>query len=232
MAARSHRLAPLGLAGVALGAVVYASGHPTPWVWAPPQWDFAPLDWPTLPPPVVPSTGGEEAPPTPSPVWGWVLAIVGVLVGLLLLVLLVRWLYRLIRALAGTRLEAQPDADAVGAGGTAAGRPLSALEVTDAVTEALRRLDAAPTTTDAVIQAWLALEEAAGRHGLGRDPASTPTEFTVSLLDRSAIPPADTVGLKQLYLRARFSDQPTSRADVADARAWLEHIAGSLEVGA
>jgi len=109
------------------------------------------------------------------------------------------------------------------------GNPLTHQQVKDAVDEAIERLDNAANPTDAVILAWLALEDAANRHGMARDPAQTPTEFTVKLLDASAVPGADTVNLRTLYLRTRFSKLAATTQDVRDARAWLLHIARAMD---
>lgn len=162
--------------------------------------------------------------------WGWVWTVAGVLVLLAIVILLGRWLFRAARALLAVRIEQVPASDQIGAGRGLAGKALTAQQVTDAVAEALLRLDQAGNPTDAVILAWLALEEAAARHGVNRDPAQTPTEFTADLLDRSAVPVADTVSLRGLYWRARFSDLETTAADQQQARQCLEHIARSWEV--
>jgi len=225
----SRRLAPallvLTVAGLAL--VVFASGHHSAWVWHPPTWNFQPI-YPSMP---VQQESPAYAPPgdlsqaAPSAWWRWVWISLGVTVALAVLFLLGRWLCRLISALASSNIE-RP-------GGRGAVVPVAAVltpqEVTDAVDEALRRLDEAKTPTDAVIAAWLALEQTAARHKLTRDPAQTVTEFTALLLANSAVPPDDTAVLRSLYLRARFSGLPTTSADVQRARAALEHTARALE---
>jgi len=77
---------------------------------------------------------------------------------------------------------------------------------------------------DAVVAAWVALEHAAQRTGVVRDPAQTPTEFTVAVLDETRADPAATRSLLDLYLRARFSEHPLTAADVTAARAHLETL--------
>ncbi|MDR1825290.1 MAG: DUF4129 domain-containing protein [Bifidobacteriaceae bacterium] len=74
------------------------------------------------------------------------------------------------------------------------------------------------------------LEAAAARHGLYRDLAVTPTEFTVALLDATPAPPAATQGLRRLYHRARFSEHPVTPGDVQEAAGYLRAIAEALEV--
>jgi len=164
-----------------------------------------------------------------SQVWLWIVIVVGVLISIGILILVGRFVYRTVVAFLANRMDQVPLSDSLPAGARMAGVALTSQEVGDAVDEALRRLDQAPTATDAVIMAWLVFEEAASRHGMHRDPAQTPTEFTTALLDDSAVPPADTVTLRTLYLRTRFSDLPATAGDVNQARLCLERIARSLE---
>ena len=214
---------------VGLCAVGYAAAHPSPWVWSLPDWPFDPAPLP----PIEPIEPGrlDQLPPAPdSGTWAWVFAVVGVIALLAAVFLLGRWIIRTTRAMLAVRVEA-PIPDQLGTGRGLAGKALSAQQVTDAVEEALRRLDQAGDASDAVILAWLALEEAAARHGVNRSPSQTPTEFTAELLDRSAVPASDTVALRGLYWRARFSDLATTEADRRRARLCLEHIARGLERG-
>ncbi|GAA4726925.1 hypothetical protein GCM10023216_17130 [Isoptericola chiayiensis] len=102
-------------------------------------------------------------------------------------------------------------------------------QIADAVTRALDRLDAAPTTHDAVIAAWLVLEDAAAEHGTRRHPAQTPTEFTQTVLDDTPAPPHDVATLRHLYTHARFTDRPTPTHDVDEARHALTAIAHALD---
>lgn len=228
-----HRAVPLVVGAACLAAIVYASAHPSSWVWNMPDWTFGPValpEHPVAPVPTMPPGAPSDA--TPSPVVRDILIGIGILAVLAIVVLVVRFTYRAVRELVATRITASPARDQLDRAATVPGSPLTPHEVQDAVAEALRRLDEARGATDAIILAWLAFEDAASRHGQRRDPAQTPTEFTVGLLDRSAVPVADTVGLRTLYLRTRFSDIPATAADVAHARAWLEHIARALDEGA
>lgn len=91
--------------------------------------------------------------------------------------------------------------------------------------EALRRF---PRPVDAVIAAWVRLEHAAARSGVVRDPASTPTEFTVAVLDTAPVDPQATRTLLDLYLRARFGSDPMTPDDVAAAVRALSVLALGL----
>lgn len=82
--------------------------------------------------------------------------------------------------------------------------------------------------TDAVIAAWVHLEDAAGRSGVPRARSQTPTEFTVAVLDRTPVDPAATRTLLRLYLRARFGDEPMTAADVTTALGALATLADGL----
>lgn len=62
-------------------------------------------------------------------------------------------------------------------------------------------------SNDAVIAAWLALEQGAKQAGAPRDPAQTPTEFTLEVLSQTPATPTVTQELLALYQVARFTDQ-------------------------
>jgi hypothetical protein len=81
---------------------------------------------------------------------------------------------------------------------------------------------------DAVVAAWLALEQAAGRGGIPRGESQTATEFTLALLDRTPADPAAARTLLGLYHRARFSDHEVHPSDVAAARSALGVLARAL----
>lgn len=69
---------------------------------------------------------------------------------------------------------------------------------------------------DAVIAAWLALEEAEPRK-----PHQTPTEFTEKL-------GVDASVLKNLYERARFGHEDVTEEQATEARRELDRIVGEL----
>ncbi|GEA85741.1 MULTISPECIES: DUF4129 domain-containing protein [Cellulomonas] len=81
---------------------------------------------------------------------------------------------------------------------------------------------------DAVIAAWVALEQSAERSGVVRERAQTATEFTLDLLDTTRADPAASRTLLDLYLAARFSEHPVTDDDVTRARAALHDIARGL----
>lgn len=72
---------------------------------------------------------------------------------------------------------------------------------------------------DAVIAAWLRLEEAAAQEGTGREPHQTATEFTAALLATHTTREPALDELRELYQRARFG--PPGLVGDAEADAAL-----------
>jgi hypothetical protein len=84
---------------------------------------------------------------------------------------------------------------------------------------------------DAIVRAWIGLQEAAEDAGVRRRPAETPTEFTTRVFtsvhaDRDA---ADT--LLAVYLRARFGSSPVTADELATARRSVARLAATWSVG-
>lgn len=77
---------------------------------------------------------------------------------------------------------------------------------------------------DAIVAAWLELEEAAGGSGVRRHPAQTPAEFTMNVLAATGAEPEAARGLLRLYERARFSEHSSSPEDVSTANLFLERL--------
>jgi hypothetical protein len=96
-------------------------------------------------------------------------------------------------------------------------------ELDEAVRRAERALADLPPG-DAVVAAWMELERTAASGGIERDPAQTPTEFTLAVLDRTHADARAVRELLRLYLAARFSDHPVTDDDVRAARAALGRI--------
>ena len=77
---------------------------------------------------------------------------------------------------------------------------------------------------DAVVAAWLTLEQAAAREGTGRAPHQTPTEFTAVLLGEYTSDETALAELRGLYQRARFGTAPLTDDDVRRAREALDRV--------
>lgn len=188
----------------------------------------------------------QPPPPTPEPqatapddpvrealeameVEPWDLTWVGIVLAVAVVLSALYLLVRLVRMIPRHRPEGMPDdagvepGQAVGPGVTP---DLPALR--DGVQGADAHLAGRVPPADAVIAAWVALEEAAGRSGVRRDPAATPTEFTVEVMDRAPVEPAAIRTLLVLYLRARFGTEPLGPDDVAAATAAVRTLARGL----
>lgn len=94
---------------------------------------------------------------------------------------------------------------------------------------ALHELAADREPTDAIVAAWLGLQDTAQESGLVRGAAETATEFTTRLLTRVHADGQAARALLALYLRVRFGDHPATAQDVAGARAALESLAASWQ---
>jgi hypothetical protein len=96
----------------------------------------------------------------------------------------------------------------------------------------LRRRTGGPPS-DAVIAAWLGLEESAAEGGTERRPEQTATEFTADVLAAHDVDPAALATLRALYQRARFGEPDTvTERDVDAAVTALDRIADTLTVRA
>jgi hypothetical protein len=89
---------------------------------------------------------------------------------------------------------------------------------------ALQMLDEQREPADAIVRAWLGLQESAEESGIVRRPAETPTEFTSRILSRAFADDRAVRTLLRLYLRTRFGDHPVTDDDVATVRAALEEL--------
>ena len=82
---------------------------------------------------------------------------------------------------------------------------------------------------DAVIAAWLHLEQAAEHEGAGRKPHETATEFATALLGRYTMSEPALDELRVLYQRARFGPPgEVGEDDVAAAADSLDRILHAL----
>jgi hypothetical protein len=89
---------------------------------------------------------------------------------------------------------------------------------------ALQALDEQREPADAIVRAWLGLQETAEESGIVRQPAETPTEFTTRILSRAFADDRAVRTLLRLYLRTRFGDHPASTEDLAAVRAALQEL--------
>jgi hypothetical protein len=155
----------------------------------------------------------------------WVLVGIGVVIGV---VLVVRWLARRpARTATGvnaTSIDTVPDVVAEPAQ-TAPSAPV----LQRGFARAIDALDSEREPHDAIVKAWLGVQDAAAESGIRRRAAETPTEFTSRILARV---PADARAVRTLlnaYLRVRFGDHPVTVRDVAMVREALASLAESWD---
>lgn len=89
---------------------------------------------------------------------------------------------------------------------------------------ALRALDEQRDPADAVVRAWLGLQETAEESGIVRHPAETPTEFTSRILSGAFADDRALRTLLRLYLRTRFGNHPPTTDDVTAVHDALQHL--------
>jgi hypothetical protein len=218
---------------VLLGVAVLAAALAGPWS---PQYGDGgpvgvdvPLDPPTAEAPATPTAEPSpetvaEEPDVVVPAW---LRPVLVTAALLTVALLVLHLARRLRLTDAVTPDLEREPAGPGVEGTRDRSPeLHALR--EGVAAAARHLRSGARPVDAVVAAWVRLEEAAAASGLPRDPAATPTEFTLAVLDRTHADRAATRALLDLYLRARFGEEHLDADDVATARRAVDVIGAAL----
>jgi hypothetical protein len=217
------RLAPVAAVAAVLVLAVVAAAVSGRWRLQPPDWVLAgqnqppvPLPAPTLPelrPTATPNVEGEPLS------LGWLVPVAITLAALAVAAVL-WWLWRRYQRSA---VELRAARQVSGALVLPATPEVPVLR--QGVTAAQGHLDRIADPNNAIVAAWLALEEAAAASGVHREPAETPTEFTVDVLAATDADPDATRELLALYHRARFSAAGVTRTDVAAASRCLVVLA-------
>jgi Domain of unknown function (DUF4129) len=91
-------------------------------------------------------------------------------------------------------------------------------------------LEEAREPRDAIVKAWIGLQEAAEDSGLRRRPSETPTEFTSRVFQSVDADRSAAAALLRVYLRARFGSAPATQSDVVLARDAIERLRESWPV--
>jgi hypothetical protein len=218
---RRRLLLPLVVAGAAvvvLSTALEGPAHVTPL-----GFGFAgsmPLA-PRMARPAPPRPPSGPVDPAVSAAIGTILLVLASVVAAVVLVVLIRLLVLAIRRRrrrAGVAGLVTADAGAQGADAPAVRRGIAA---------ALVAFEERGEPGDAVVRAWLGLQQAAEDAGFARSPAETPTEFTGRVLSRTGADRAALRTLLRLYLRARFGDGAITAADAAGARESLRALEAS-----
>jgi hypothetical protein len=95
------------------------------------------------------------------------------------------------------------------------------------IARALEILDERREPSDAVVQAWLGLEQTATDAGAGRGTAETPAEYTARIVQRFATDRAAAHALLRLYQDVRFGGRTADAASVTAARESLLRLQAS-----
>lgn len=213
---KKPRLTICSAAGVAL---VIAVGLQAPAVSVGPRWQPTPrsqelIELPRLLFWSLPLDGERQTHGWPA--WlTWALAAVVVLAILFALA-------RVIRHLIHHLMRRAPLINVVGTGAdSGAPSDADAKIVMSGLASALQILDSERSSSDAVVQAWQGLEDAAAEAGLKRRPAETASEFTVRILYRSRRSAEPITALLSLYQRVRFGHHVPSTDEIDAARSAL-----------
>ena len=189
-----------------------------------PRWSPAPVT-PTpikLPgAPAAPPPSAQAASPVVAAVIRTILEIL-LLVGMVALVAAIVWYF--VRLIVRRRRLLRRRTGGPAAGGGAAvllDDAVPAPVVRRGIARALQILDKPGEPSDAVVRAWLGLEETAEDAGAGRAASETPAEYTARIMQRFDADRAAAQALLRLYQDVRFGGRAADAASVARARGCL-----------
>lgn len=173
-----------------------------------------------IPPPTTAVPRGHSS--ISPPAWLVVVAIVVVVIAIVAVLL---WLWSRRRLPAAPRLHA---AAVQTAPQTVPAEPEPEPEaLLTGIALALRVLDEGREPGDAIVRAWIGLQETAAESGIVRHPSESPTEFTARILAAAFTDDDALRTLLRLYLRTRFGDHPVTAEDVAAVRSALGQLVSS-----
>ncbi|KNY04420.1 DUF4129 domain-containing protein [Microbacterium sp. GCS4] len=195
--------------------------------------DAEPLPTTTPVPEPAPTTSGlpEFEPPQDSIVLTILTAVVAIVIGAVILLVLFFGLRLLVRTLMslwhGRRLRRRGGADV--AVGAVAAEPAptdapDAVEIRRGIAEARVAIERDDIPADAIVAAWIGLEESAADAGVIRGASETAAEFTVRILARRASITREVARLLRLYEDVRFGGLVTTEHDREVAAQCLRSI--------
>jgi hypothetical protein len=140
----------------------------------------------------------------------------------LVIVLVVRrlrelWRDRPLRRRDGTEVDDEP---AAGAEAPVA----AAAAIRRGIAAAIDVIGASREPGDAIIAAWVGLEQTAADSGVARAASETPREYTLRIIARRAATERDVSALVDLYERVRYGGHVADDADRRAARELLERL--------
>lgn len=178
--------------------------------------------------------GAPALPPEPGEGSDTVLLIIGIVLALIvvgMLIILLIWATRmLIRAWRDRPLRRQDgieiDVETTGADAAGEAEP-DAPTVRRGIAAARAAVDAHADPSDAIVAAWLGLEETAADSGIGRALSETQVEFTLRMLLRRPGIDGPARDLLRLYEAVRFGGRAAGEPD----RAAAVHALALIEEG-
>lgn len=171
---------------------------------------------------------GVPEPPAPEEGGSVLLSVLLVAVGVAALAVLVVVLLQLRLVRRRRRLAGDvPARHGLSLVATDEDEPLDDVDLLGSALDAgLRQLDRG-SARNAIVEAWLHLEEAAELR-TARRPADTPTEFAARALSSYQLDPATLGRFAQLYEEARFSEHPVTEEHREQARDCLMRLLAAL----
>lgn len=207
-------------------ASVWAAG---PTHWSAPRWRIAPPPLPVRTPQPQPSASrpGVLNPTVPAEAQKILTLLAAIVVCLALLAIAYRLLRR-IRVTQRVRRDARAvRIDVLPAGELAAEPEPAPAPIVRGLARALQILDEDRSADDAIVQAWLGLEEASVASGAGRRPAETPGEYAARVISRFAADRDAVTVLLGLYQGVRFGTRHADAGSVRIARDCVRRLASS-----
>ncbi|HWD61815.1 MAG TPA: DUF4129 domain-containing protein [Humibacter sp.] len=194
----------------------------------PPRW--LPTKGDGIPPSAAPGPFQTQVPAAPShtstpPAQLQVWLIYALIAAVVLAGILVYLIRRMLRR-SGTVTEARkaPVASASPAGPAARTDEPAAPIVAEGIERAIQLLDETREPHDAIVKAWLGLQDAATASGVRRRPAETPAEYTARIVSRFGADSQAADTLLALYQGVRFGSHPADETTVATARSCLTRL--------
>lgn len=222
---RRGTYATIGAAVLVMAALVVAALSEPVQVMSRPRSDATSRITPILPPSLT-RTGPPTSTVTETSDIGWdPSAVLGVLLQFLLAVVILTALLG-VALLVQALVRRRPQLVVAGDGEFAA--PPVPEELLRSAADRIALLESGEPR-NAIVAAWLDLENAAATSGLARHPAETSTEYTARVLATWPVDRDRLADLAQLYREARFSLHPLGEAERHRALADLKALHADLE---
>ncbi|PRB07980.1 DUF4129 domain-containing protein [Microbacterium sp. MYb64] len=168
--------------------------------------------------------GGVPAGQLPdSPILGIIVAVIELVIAACFLAVLAWLFWRLARALWAARPLSREIGGAgdAGAGAVAGDESVDAGAIRSAAADAQEAIETHRDPGDAIVAAWVHLEEATSRAGRSRLPSETPGEFALRILRRRPGVDTELETLLGLYESVRFGGVQADESGRATARRCL-----------